>query len=52
VWSCDPKSYAGGTISIRKVSHAIQVSGEDQDKEWIPWSSILGFGQRIEKTTL
>jgi hypothetical protein len=41
VWSCDPESYAGGSVAIRKVSHAGQVKGDDPDKKG---TLVLQFG--------
>jgi hypothetical protein len=31
VWSCDPESYAGGSVATGRVSHAGQVKGDGPD---------------------
>jgi hypothetical protein len=39
VWSCDPESYAGGSVATG------QVKGDSPDVSEIPWSSRLGIGR-------
>jgi hypothetical protein len=41
VWSSDPESYASGSITTGKASHARQVKGDDPNKKGL---LVLQFG--------
>jgi hypothetical protein len=43
-WSCDPDSYAGGSVAAGRVSHAGQVKGDDPDKKGYPGLPGWGLG--------
>jgi len=44
VWSYDPESYAGGSLSTGRASHARQVKGNDPDKKGYPGPPGWGLG--------
>jgi hypothetical protein len=50
VWSYDPESYAGGSLSTGRASHARQVKGDDRQKG-IPWPSRLRLGHEANHPT-
>jgi hypothetical protein len=43
-WSYDPESYAGGSVSAGRVSHAGNVKGDDPDKNEYSGPPGLGWG--------
>jgi len=45
--SFDSESYAGGSVSTGRVSHAIEVKGGDLDKVGYPGSPGWGLGMGL-----
>jgi hypothetical protein len=44
VWSNNPESYAGGSVTTIRASHARQVKGDDPDKKGYPGPPGWGLG--------
>jgi len=47
VWSYDPESYAGSSLSTGRASHARKVRGDDPDKKGYPGPSGWGLSMRL-----
>jgi len=46
-WLYDPESYAGGSVTTGRASHAREVKGEDVDKKGFPGFPGWGLGVRL-----